>query len=340
MGFISLTKTDYKMAAVAGFTFLLGALIALAPAAMADERGWVLTQRSDKIGDQYVYVAPTGVKLVNPKIGYNIILCAPDWNVCMFNDKTKTFYSASYDAWMKEVSKAVGGKGNELKSGHWAKGSIGSVAGLKATTYTMQGGGAQKHLRTATCWVANEIIVPSQITELLAQTYGLPDNKAYPLKLNCVDNSGKLNVMLDTYNSQVCQIPSSYFYLPNGYTRVASKEEVMVDDETKQILRDLANDSPGMSNQNSQASQGGQSRQARPNYPPQAQGNNPNFQQLTPSQSQLQAGQAEQRRLDQLTQPTAPQSTGSGSAITLPNGQTLDREKLLKIRDAILKGGK
>ncbi|MBU6453015.1 MAG: hypothetical protein KGS72_14615 [Cyanobacteria bacterium REEB67] len=315
---------------------LASALVAIGTAllgwqpAFADERGWVLTQKSDKIGDQYVYVAPTGVKLVNPKIGYNIILCAPDWNVCIFNDKTRTFYSASYDAWMKEVSQAVGGKGSELKGGHWVKGSVSSVAGLKATSYTMQAG--RKGLRNATCWVSNEIIVPTQITELLAQTYGLPDNKAYPLKLNTVDSSGKLSVQLDTYNSQVCAIPASYFYLPNGYTRVASKEEVMVDDETKQILRDLAGDSPSMSG-------GAAPRQQQMTRQP-VQQPNQTFLQQPQSQQQIQQGQAVQQRLNQATQAPPVTPTATPGTIVLPNGQTLDREKLLKIRDAILKGGK
>jgi len=295
---------------------LLGYFALTASAALADEQGWVLTQRSEVIGDQYVYVAPSGVKIVNPKIGYNIILCAPDWNVCMFNDKTKTYYSVSYGQWMSEIRKQMGNRSNELRSGTWRKSAGTTVCGLRASTYTMQAAGA-RHLRNATCWVSDDIVVPRQITEMLAQSYGLPDNKAYPLKLNTVTNQGKLVVQLDTYNSQPCAIPSTYFYLPQGYTRVNSKEEVMVDDDTKQILRDLANDGPSPSSGSSAPRQ-----QQIYQQPTMSQYSQPTQAQAQPTQSQ---------------QAAAPATPG---VIQLPNGQTLDREKMRRIIEAIKSGGK
>ncbi|MBS2006175.1 MAG: hypothetical protein JST01_03990 [Cyanobacteria bacterium SZAS TMP-1] len=313
----------------------LAALLLTAGAAMADEQGWVLTQRSDKIGDQYVYVAPNGVKLVNPKIGYNIVLCAPDWNVCIYNDKTKTFYSASYASWMQEVDKAMGTRGTELKGGRWAKSSGASICGLKATSYIMQGS-PNRHLRNATCWVSNDIQVPYQITDLLAKTYGLPDNKAYPLKLNTVDNAGHLSVQLDTYNSQACAIPASYFYLPNGYTRVASKEEVMVDDDTKAILRDLASDSPSMSGSSSSSSYNSRPQQQVVRQ-----------QQTYQQQVQPQQIQSQYQQPTQAAQPAQPQQSPYPTSvkpgdIMLPNGQTvtLDKEKVRRIIEALKNSGK
>jgi len=310
--------------------FLVSAFSLTTGAALADEQGWVLTQRSDKIGDQYVYVAPSGVKLVNPKVGYNIVLCAPDWNVCIFNDKSKTYYSASYAQWMQEVDKAMGTKNTELKGGHWTRSAPSTICGLRSTSYIMQANG-RRGVRNATCWVSNDIQVPPQITEMLAKTYGLPDNKAYPLKLNTVDNAGHLAVQLDTYNSQTCAIPASYFYLPNGYTRVASKEEVMIDDDTKAILRDLASDSPGMSGNSTPA--------ARPQQ--QAVRSQQPFQQ----QVQQQQIQTQYQQPTQAAQPVQQQqqspyaTTVKPGDIMLPNGQTvtLDRDKVRRIIEALKK---
>jgi hypothetical protein len=298
---------------------LMACFAASLPAALADEQGWVLTQRSDMVGDQYVYVAPSGVKLVNPKIGYNVILCAPDWNVCLYNDKTKLFYSVSYTQWIQEIRKQMGHHTSDLKSGNWVKGAPTTICGMKASTYTMQGS-PQRHLRNASCCVSSDIVVPRQITELLAESYGLPDNKAFPLKVNSVSTSGKLTVQLDTYNSQACAIPASYFYMPQGYTRVNSKEEVMVDDDTKQILRDLANDSPGSS--------------ASAAAPRQQQ----TFQQQTYQQPV--ASQYSQPPAQQTQQPQQAAAPATPGVIQLPNGQTLDREKMKKIIEAIKSGGK
>jgi len=176
--------------------------------------------------------------------------------------------------------------------------------------------------------------VPQQITDLLAKTYGLPDNKAYPLKLNTVDNTGKLSVQLDTYNSQTCAIPASYFYLPSGYQRVSSKEEVMVDDDTKAILRDLAADSPGMSGSSSSSSQGRPQQQAvrqQQTYQQQVQ-----QQQIqTQYQQPTQAAQPVQQQQQQSPYPT----TVRPGDIMLPNGQTvtLDKDKVRRIIEALKK---
>ena len=48
----------------------------------------MLTQRSEYMGDQYVYVSKSGFKWVNPKAGANLVTASPDWVVTMFNDKT------------------------------------------------------------------------------------------------------------------------------------------------------------------------------------------------------------------------------------------------------------
>lgn len=61
------------------------------PAARADEQGWVLTQKSQNLGDQYVYISASGLKCVNPKAGFAMVTRAPDWNIVMFNDKTRVF---------------------------------------------------------------------------------------------------------------------------------------------------------------------------------------------------------------------------------------------------------
>ncbi len=59
------------------------------PGAQADERGWVLTQRSITLGDQYVYISPSGIKIINPRQGIGSIVKSPNWDVLLFNDQTR-----------------------------------------------------------------------------------------------------------------------------------------------------------------------------------------------------------------------------------------------------------
>lgn len=300
--------------------------------AMADEKGWVLTQKSEKFGDQYIYISGTGLKLVSPARGINIVTCAPDWNVALYNDKTRMYYSTTFDKWMADLDRKTAGNGQDMSDRNWAKTGSTQVAGLVATKYTMNGGGPpggkRATIRHADCWISNDIAVPGRISKMLAKAYGLPDTHMFPLKVSYVNNSGSLSSMLDTYYTKTCPIPANYFGLPQGYRRGESEADVMIDDETKQILNDLASDQPSRStptvSPTYQPTYQQRPTAVAPTYvPPVSTGNNP------------------------PTATTAATPTASGTATTAApasidfgNGYSLDREKLRKIKEALLNPNK
>jgi hypothetical protein len=158
----------------------------------------------------------------------------------------------------------------------------------------------------------------------------LPDTHMFPLKVSYVNNSGSLSSMLDTYYTKTCPIPANYFGLPQGYRRGESEADVMIDDETKQILNDLASDQPTRStptvSPTYQPTYQQRPAAVAPTYvPPASTGNNP------PTSS-----------------PTTPANTapGTGATAAAPasidfgNGYSLDREKLRKIKEALLNPNK
>lgn len=300
--------------------------------ALADEKGWVLTQKSEKFGDQYIYISGNGLKLVSPSRGINIVTCAPDWNVALYNDKTRMYYSTTFDKWMADLDRKTAGNGQDMSDRNWAKAGSQKVAGLSATQYTMNGGGPRvaKHaaIRHADCWISDDIAVPGRISKMLAKAYGLPDTHMFPLKVSYVNSSGSLSSMLDTYYQKTCPIPANYFGLPMGYKRGESEADVMIDDETKQILNDLASDQPSRStpasSQSYQPTYQQRPTATAPAYvPPVSTGNNPPAGSVAP------------------VAPTAAGSTVAAPAsIDFGNGYSLDREKLRKIKEALLNPNK
>ncbi|HMW89599.1 MAG TPA: hypothetical protein PLC15_01805 [Candidatus Obscuribacter sp.] len=291
--------------------------------ACADERGWVLTQRSTNFGDAYIYISPSGMKMVSPKLGCNIVTCAPGWSVAFYNDKTRQFYSTTYEKWTNDLTAKMASKGQSLSDLPWTRGSVGGVSGLKATQYSIRnarlsprGGARRQQVSAADCWVADEIQVPSQVSAMISKAYGLPNTRSFPLRISLVTN-GNPQTVLDTYRAQSCAIPNTYFGVPAGYARASSEAEVMMDDETKQMFNDLVSDAPGVS--------GGNNASAP-----------------TPVQNYGGAsGGGSQPTYAQPTASTAPAAgTGSSASVALPGGYSLDREKLIKIRDALMKGNK
>lgn len=214
--------------------------------AHADEKGWILTQRSASMGDLYTYVSPNGLKWNAPKFGANIATTGPGWNVTMYNDKTKSFYTTTFAEWKKQITKNDT-RALQMRSNPWTKGTASSVAGLRATQYVMKvapgrGAGRPRSVSEAQCWVADDITVPDAIASLLSDTYGMPKTKFFPLRLTYKTADGKAGVGLDTYRSQSSNIPDNYYAAPQGYVAVKSQAEVFMDDETKQLFNDMASE--------------------------------------------------------------------------------------------------
>ncbi|MBA3994276.1 MAG: hypothetical protein C0469_12180 [Cyanobacteria bacterium DS2.3.42] len=223
--------------------------------ARADDKGWVLTQKSLTLGDMYLYVSPSGFKFTNPKAGVNFVTRSPNWDVVMYNDKTKVCYSATLDTFKKQVTQNLPQRRDELGAGRWQKGSVSNIANLRATQYVMSDAAGvqarvaargrkrvQQHLQGADYWVSEEIQVPPQLADLLSAMYGLPNTLNVPLRLTVTTQEQGSKVQLDTYRSQSCPIPISYYSMPNGYRPVKSSVEVMADEDTKQIIDDMSKD--------------------------------------------------------------------------------------------------
>lgn len=218
-------------------------------AAQADDKGWVLTQKSTTLGDQYVYISSNGLKCVNPRAGFALVTHAPDWNVVLFNDKTKVYFETTLDKWKQQLSNR--GLSSPMSGKSWSKGGSAQIAGLKATEYVMRGGAttfqmavrSAQHARQVTIqganyFVSDEITVPPKLADLLSTAYGLPPTQNVPLRLNCVE-SGRPRVLLDTYHMELSAIPISYFQCPQGYKPVKSDAEVMMTDDQRQMIEDM-----------------------------------------------------------------------------------------------------
>ena len=217
----------------------------------AQVKGWTLTQRSEYMGDQYIYVCRTGFKWVSPKAGANIVTSAPNWSVTMFNDKTKQYFVTTFAKWKSQMVSTGGRRARQMQAARWRKSGSGTISGLKATKYVMAGpakggGGKLSGVKRASCWVSDDIEVPGPIADMLSKAYGMPRTKYYPLRVTYLTNRGQVKVALDTYRSSTCTIPATYFTSPSGYQLASSQAEILMDDDTRQLLRDMAGevDSP------------------------------------------------------------------------------------------------
>lgn len=124
---------------------------------------------------------------------------------------------------------------------------------MKASGYGMQPTKNTSDLKSARYFIADQIKVPPVIAGMLAKAYGLPPMQNVPLRFNYSTTSGASVSALDTYYAKACAIPTAYYNQPQGYRIAKSHAEVMIDDETKQMLNDLASEAPSVNNNDSVA---------------------------------------------------------------------------------------
>jgi hypothetical protein len=210
-------------------------------AALASEQGWVLTQRSQQLGDLYVYLSGEGLKCTNPKQGFGLVTQSPNWQINLFNNRTKLYYTLTLDSWKKKLT----ARANIPANISWNKAEATNIAGLRATHYVMRSSGsvpAASKWQAADYWVADEIRVPPQLANMLSSVYGLPTMQFVPLRLAYTDANGKVETVLDTYQQQSSVIPSNYYNMPANYGLAKNEMEVMVTKENRQLINDIAHD--------------------------------------------------------------------------------------------------
>jgi hypothetical protein len=233
-----------KLTAILSFALWL--MAAVAPVS-AEETGWVLTQRSARLGDQYLYVSEHGVKMVNPKLGITITCRAPGYELYVCNSGTRNYYETTADAWKHQ---AIARQGNTDFSGTsgWRPTGTTVVAGLPSAVYTLEGSWVRRRAngrtvvsdsKGATYCLATGIRVPPKLCELLSTAIGVPSLMGVPVRL-AIRESGGIRSILDTYRCDRAPLTAAYFAKPLGYRKVATDAEVMLSAEDDKMIQDMA----------------------------------------------------------------------------------------------------
>jgi hypothetical protein len=222
-------------------------LFATALPALAEDAGWVLTQRSARLGDQYLYVSEHGVKLVNPKLGLVIICRSPGYELYVCNDTTRNYYETTAEAW-KHQSIARQGSTDFSGTTGWHPTGRTVVAGVPAIIFSLDGTWVKRRAnganvvsdtKGATYCLAQGIRVPPKLTELLSTALGVPNMPGVPVRLALNENGG-IRSVLDTYRIDHTPLTAAYFAKPLGYRKVATDAEVMLSSDDDKMIQDMA----------------------------------------------------------------------------------------------------
>ena len=238
-----------------------------APKPAASPAGWVIDQRGKHFGREHLVVSPLGFKWIAEAPAITVMVLPPDGRVVSYNDRNKTYLSATRSDW----TKYCGVHGFELGGRKVRKGKSATIAGLKASQYFIEARPEPAgKVKTATArgtapgtqtpkppasprdthtilhipieetefWVADDIKVAPRLGEIMTKPLGLPSGLGLILRIVEVDR-GKRIISLDTTKAEHLSISASVFAIPKGYRRVRNEVALVMEDSDEEMVSDL-----------------------------------------------------------------------------------------------------
>jgi hypothetical protein len=237
------------VSACAGLISVLGFMSEPASAEVPNKPDFVLTQKSTRLGDCYLYISPQGFHLVNPHSGFTISARAPEWRVYMYNTRSHLYYESSMEAWCRDTLIETGYDEWSANSKWVNKGAV-KICGYKGTMYQIDGTmrthnangtlSENKTLVGAQYVLAEGYQVSPKFARMMNVVFNLPMKEGIPLRMNYINDKGLKPHVLDTYRIDRCKLAPENFNLPVGYTLAHSRAEIMADPAQLQMMQRLA----------------------------------------------------------------------------------------------------
>lgn len=212
-------------------------------------KGYVVTAASNYAGTLKCWISPDGFKVDSDRLGFVWLLRGPKWNALMYNQSSKKFVDLPYDSWKNKTLFAPISK-NKLQLRMVKTNEMQKMNGEVATHFVVMAkprdaaatarvaaisgkslADASKEIKEAEMWVARDIKVPVQFSELMSKLFGLPQEKGLPLKIACRQRSGKITQIWETVSLTLTRLPASSFDPLPGYKQVKDEMALMLDDE-------------------------------------------------------------------------------------------------------------
>lgn len=237
---------------------LMATMLSIGAANAAPEVGWSITQtaKGSPMGTgATIIITPTGFLTTNAKSGVSMFTRGPAWNVVLFNTQTRSIYTTSLQNWIASIQKRKAASGGRFDGASWKRGGTSNVAGVRAYEFaidrpiagrTVRGTDGKVHqvppIQAASLFVAQDIVTPPQVSDLVSKIYGVPDCQRIPLRM-VVTEAGKRPILaVDTVRVARVNVPDAMFAIPGGLKPVKSDMEVFIDRRSMDAIDDILKD--------------------------------------------------------------------------------------------------
>lgn len=217
-------------------------------------KGWKLEHFNPHTGKWNVYLSKQGVALVNPRMECTVVSKSPEWNVVVYNDKTKVYFmSPLKDLHFQDQLKS-GAKSDALSQSATSFAekppkkirdeTIVVPHGKYKGAFYMTDNVAQTGMKKFEFCMTKEVQAPDQFKILFEKMFQvkMANLKGYPLKVAYIDENGKHTPVLDVKDIAPEKVNMAAFSYPDTYKRVDSELAVFMDEKGREAMDTIMND--------------------------------------------------------------------------------------------------
>ncbi len=226
----------------------------IAPEKERSIKGWEIVQDNPHTGEWHVFLCNLGMAATNKKLGCTLVTRGPEWNVFMYNDKTKVCFSSTLAKWkglpgaMTKTGQTYGPASFSDKPPQKIKDMV--FLDHKAVLYRTDSF-VTSGLKKVEFAVTPDVKVPIELRQVFGKLYGVRTSRigGLPLKVAYIDENGKASSVFETRKIDWLDIPLKTFSAPADYKKVDTEIAVLIDkkggDEMERILKDLGTEDEG-----------------------------------------------------------------------------------------------
>lgn len=230
------------------------------PTLAKKESGYLLEQFSDYWGTQTAYVTDNGLWVHSPKLELTMFMRAPDWQVCCYNTRNKTYITCGHKEWAEKfvgpiphesqmidanvqkirarMNKGIMPQCGDAVSSNISVGRTDVICGRKAVQLFMSGHDLfPPYAKTIEFWVIPEMKFNPKMIQAVSETDGLPQCIGLPIDLFRHSGRGKKLTQYKTRKIESVLVDESLFKLPAGY-KLAEDEMSLVTTEGSGLSKD------------------------------------------------------------------------------------------------------
>jgi hypothetical protein len=227
---------------VAAAALVMSQQLPATPQAMS---GWAFLQKSEQAGTWRVYLSQQGLQAVNNEMGVTLVTKAPQWNLAVYNTKTKVYCLSTVKDWQVHFQRdpKYRNRAKFVSKQAARKGTTSVIAGMRATQYFVDAL-VRGDARQAEVWLASDVHIPSELSQLFEKMYDFPLGNlgSMPLRFSYIDESGKKTMVINTLQGRPETIQTASFNYPTHFKRVDSQIAVLVDEKDRKTMAGILDD--------------------------------------------------------------------------------------------------